>query len=66
MGTSKTTETRIDIFIRFIGLIFLILGILLAYFTATTPIVPQISPIYYLVSIICMISGLVALISRLE
>ncbi|MCP8311231.1 MAG: hypothetical protein L6N95_04255 [Candidatus Methylarchaceae archaeon HK01B] len=66
MGTSKTAETRIDIFIRLIGAIFLILGILLAYFTATTSIVPQISPIYYLVSIICMISGLVALISRFE
>ncbi|MCP8323087.1 MAG: hypothetical protein L6N96_02765, partial [Candidatus Methylarchaceae archaeon HK02M2] len=63
MRTSKTTETRINIFIRIIGLIFLLVGILLAYFTATTPIVPQISPVYYLVSLLCIISGLVALIS---
>jgi len=63
---SKTTEARIDIFIRFIGLVFLTIGVLIAYFTATTPIVPQISPVYYLVSILCIISGFVTLISKLE
>ncbi len=65
MKGSRTTE-RIDVFIRLIGLIFLIIGISIAYFTATTPIIPQISPIYYFISILFIISGLVALISKLD
>ncbi|MEM2873689.1 MAG: hypothetical protein QXD82_05945 [Nitrososphaerales archaeon] len=65
MKGSRTTE-RIDVFIRIIGLIFLIIGISIAYFTATAPLIPQISPIYYFISILFIISGLVALISKLE
>ncbi|MCP8315702.1 MAG: hypothetical protein H3Z51_02410 [archaeon] len=65
MKGSKTTE-RVDIFIRLIGLIFLILGLSIAYFTANTPLVPQISPIYYFISILFIISGFIALISKLD
>ncbi|MGB9659417.1 MAG: hypothetical protein ACPLY9_02675 [Nitrososphaerales archaeon] len=65
MKGSRTTE-RIDVFIRIIGLIFLILGVSIAYFTATTPLIPQISPIYYFISILFIISGLIALISKLD
>jgi len=62
---SKTTE-RIDVFVRLIGFIFLILGAIMAYFTATTPLIPQISPIYYFISILFIISGLIALVSKLD
>ncbi|MEM3382537.1 MAG: hypothetical protein QXL52_04305 [Nitrososphaerales archaeon] len=65
MKSSKTAE-RIDVFIRIIGFIFLILGLSIAYFTANTPLIPQISPIYYFISILFIVSGLVALISKLD
>lgn len=66
MSSKARTTERIDMFIRLIGLIFLILGFSIAYFTATTPLIPQISPIYYFISILFIISGLVALISKLD
>lgn len=66
MSSKARTTERIDVFIRIIGLIFLITGVSIAYFTATTPLIPQISPIYYFISILFIISGLVALISKLD
>ncbi|MGQ9468736.1 MAG: hypothetical protein ACUVTD_02770 [Nitrososphaerales archaeon] len=65
MKGSKTAE-RVNVFIRLIGLLFLILGLSIAYFTANTPLIPQISPIYYFISILFIIFGFIALISKLD
>lgn len=62
----ETTEARIDIFIRIVGLIFLSMGIAFAYLTATTPLVAQITSVYYLISALSIVSGIVTLISKID
>ncbi|MGQ9718698.1 MAG: hypothetical protein ACUVWK_02470 [Nitrososphaerales archaeon] len=66
MKSLKGVEERTNIFIRLIGLAFLILGAFVIYHTANTPLIPQVSPIYYLISLLFIISGLTALISELD
>jgi hypothetical protein len=62
----KGIEERVNISIRLIGLVFLILGAFVIYHTANTSLIPQVSPIYYLISLLFIIFGLIALISELD
>lgn len=67
MSSSKRIiETRLDILIRILGLIFVIIGIIISYITATTPLLEQVSMVFYLISTLFIISGGIALISKLK
>ena len=53
-----------DLMFRAIGGILIILGILSASYTSSTPTLPpQIVPIYYFISLVLILSGLFGLIS---
>ncbi|MEM2211705.1 MAG: hypothetical protein QW372_06660 [Nitrososphaerales archaeon] len=65
-SSKKIIETRLDILIRILGLIFVIIGIVISYITATTPLLEQVSMVFYLISILFIISGGIALISKLR
>ena len=62
----SVTEIRFNIFLRLIGLIVIIFGIATTYFIATTPLPSQITPVFYLISVLFMVSGFVAIIAKYE
>ena len=59
-------RSRVNVLLRTLGLIFLILGLLTAYLTATTPLYPPVAATFYLISTLLAVSGLVALVARVE
>lgn len=59
-------NVQINMFIRLAGLIFVVLGGVLAYFTLSTPLIIQVSSVFYLISILLVSFGALALISKLE
>lgn len=63
---AQAVESRLDMFVRLLGVIFLIFGIVLAALTASSPIVPQVSPVFYFISIIMVVSGLLAVVAKLK
>lgn len=63
---SSPVEKRLNTLLKFVGLIFLIFGGILAALTATSPIVPQVSPVFYFIAIIMIVSGFVALYAKLK
>jgi len=64
--SNEPINSKINIFIRSLGALFIILGITFAFITSTTPIVTQILPIFYFISALLSLSGFLALISRIE
>ncbi|NHV97817.1 MAG: hypothetical protein HA494_08575 [Thaumarchaeota archaeon] len=59
-------RSRVNVLLRTLGLIFLILGLLTAYLTATTPLYPPVAATFYLISTLLAVSGVVALVARIE
>lgn len=59
-----TQASRVNVLLRLMGLIFFILGASLSYFTYTEAaqgnVVPEITPVFYLVGGILIVSGLLA------
>ena len=67
MSERKTSiESRIDVLIRVLGVVFLIIGGVLAYNTSTTPLVPALVPVFYIMASSFVFVGILALISRLR
>ncbi|MCS7116219.1 MAG: hypothetical protein RMJ31_02975 [Nitrososphaerota archaeon] len=66
MSDSKVVETRMNILTRLLGFIFVMVGIIISYATATTPLLEQVSTVFYLISILFIISGGIALIGKLK
>ena len=63
---AEAVESRLNILVRLLGVIFLIFGIVLAALTAGSPIIPQVSPVFYFISITMIVSGLLAVIAKLK
>jgi uncharacterized membrane protein YidH (DUF202 family) len=67
-ATFDSGASRIAMFIRLAGIVFLVLGAALTYVTysasASSSIVPQIVPVFYLGSVLLMIVGIVAIIAK--
>ncbi|MCL5318818.1 MAG: hypothetical protein M1503_11245 [Thaumarchaeota archaeon] len=57
-----------NIFVRLAGVVFIALGVLLAFFTITTtpPLISQVSSVFYLISVLLAASGVVAALAKLE
>jgi hypothetical protein len=66
LSSTAATETRLNIFVRLAGIFFIVLGVLLAFFTSTTPLIGQVAGVFYLLAALLTISGLAAVISKLE
>jgi hypothetical protein len=63
---AEQLSTRANVFVKLAGLIFIILGAILAFFTSTTPLIVQVSTVFYMISAILAFAGTVAIISKLE
>lgn len=63
---TEELSTRANVFVKLAGLIFIVLGAVLAFFTSTTPLIVQVSTVFYVISAILAFSGIVAIISKLE
>lgn len=66
MSKKEREPTRLNVAVRLLGLLSLIAGIVLAYNTSTTPLSAQIAPVFYLISVLLMASGLFTLVARFE
>ena len=62
---SSVVKTRPFLLVRIMGLVLFTSGLLLAYYTADTSLVPQIVPVFYLVSLILIIPGFLALVAKI-
>ena len=66
--TLSTQESRVNVLLRLVGLIFLILGASMTYLTYTESsqanIVPQIVPVFYLVSGLLIVVGFVTTVAK--
>ena len=62
---SSVVKTRPFPLVRIMGFILFTSGLLLAYYTSDTSLVPQIVPVFYLVSLILIIPGFLALVSKI-
>ena len=63
---AEQLSTRANVFVKLAGLIFIILGGILAFFTSTTPLIVQVSTVFYIISAILAFAGITAIISKLE
>ena len=66
MFRKTSAEFRINVLIRLLGIIFLIIGGALAYNTSTTPLVPALVPVFYIIASSFFLVGILALISKLN
>jgi uncharacterized membrane protein YoaK (UPF0700 family) len=68
MSSINTTDSRVNVLIRLVGLIVLVLGVIMAYLTyqqvAAAALVAPLVPVLYLCSSMLMVAGFVALIAR--
>lgn len=66
----RAQESRVDAAIRLAGLIVFAFGAVLAYLTYNesvhSTIVPQIVPVFYMISFILIFSGLLALVAKFK
>ena len=66
--TAKTQESRVDALVRLVGFLVFALGATLAYFTyieaAAASIVPQIVPVFYLIAVLLLFLGLLAMVAK--
>ncbi len=63
---TEELDTRANVFVKLAGLIFIVLGVILAFFTSSTPLIVQVSTVFYIISVILTFSGIVAIISKLK
>jgi hypothetical protein len=63
---AEQLSTRANVFVKLAGLIFIILGAVLAFFTSTTTLLVQVSTVFYMISAILAFAGTVAIISKFE
>jgi uncharacterized membrane protein len=63
---SGMVEKRLNTLVKFVGLIFLVFGGILAALTATSAIAPQVSPVFYFIAIMMIVSGFVTLYAKLK
>ena len=66
MSKTEIVGLRLNVLIRVSGLLFFVLGLVLAYFTSTAMIAPQATPIFYAGSASLCVAGLIALAVKLE
>lgn len=59
-------RSRMNILVKLIGLIFLVMGLLTAYLTATTALHPSVATTFYLISALLAASGLIALVAQIK
>ena len=57
-------ENKINIFLRIIGALFLLLGLLIAYNTANTQLLTQISINFYAIAAILAIIGIITIVAK--
>ena len=66
--TAKTQQSRVDALVRLVGFLVFALGATLAYFTyieaAAAGIVPQIVPVFYLIAVLLLFFGLLAIFAK--
>ncbi len=66
MEKKEIYRSRINILVKLIGLIFLALGLLTAYLTATTLLQPPVAATFYLISTLLAAAGLITLVSKID
>ncbi len=66
MAAGISIETRLNLVIRLLSLVFLLFGVVLGFFTSSAPLVPQITPVFYTISALLIITGSVGLLARLH
>jgi len=68
MSTINAGDSRVNVLLRLLGIMFFALGagmiILTNQAAAAASIQPQVTPVYYLVSTMLMVAGLMALVSK--
>ncbi len=68
--TLNTQESRVNVLLRLVGLVILALGGAMTYLTymegSNANIVPQILPVFYLIALLLMIVGIVAVIAKFK
>jgi|TARA_B100001245_G_C22578160_1_gene287533 formate hydrogenlyase subunit 3/multisubunit Na+/H+ antiporter MnhD subunit len=57
-------ENKINAFLRIIGALFLLIGLLIAYNTANTQLLTQISINFYAIAAILAIIGIIAIVAE--
>ncbi|MEM2883956.1 MAG: hypothetical protein QXN08_04135 [Nitrososphaerales archaeon] len=66
MEKKEIYRSRMNILIKLIALIFVVMGLLTAYLTATTPLHPSVASTFYLISALLAVSGLITLVARIK
>ena len=66
MSGLKAGTDRITIFLRLMGAAFLIIGLLTAYLTSISPLIPILAQVFYFISGIFMVSGAIVLVAKLK
>jgi len=68
MSTINASDSRVNVLIRLLGIMFFVLGagmtVLTSQAAASTSIQPQVAPVYYLCSTMLMAAGFLALVSK--
>ncbi len=68
MSSINAPDSRVNVLIRLVGILFFALGAAMSYLTyqeeAATTLVPTLTPVLYLLSSMLMVAGFVALIAR--
>ena len=66
--TQDTGASRVNIFLRLMGALFFVLGAVMTYLTyseaAQGNLVPQITPVFYLISGLLLLSGFTAAVVK--
>lgn len=65
MEKKEIYRSRVNVLLKLIGLIFLVLGLVTAYLTATTILPPPVAATFYLISALLAASGFIALVARI-
>jgi len=67
-GTVNTEDSRVNVMIRLVGILFFVFGVALTYLTysqaGAAAIQPPLVPVFYLCSSMLMVAGFAAVISR--
>ncbi len=68
MTSINAPDSRVNVLIRLVGIMFFVLGVSMTYLTyqeaAAATLVPALIPVLYLLSSMLVVSGFVALVAR--
>jgi uncharacterized membrane protein YoaK (UPF0700 family) len=68
MSSINASDSRVNVLIRLVGIMFFVLGTAMTYLTyqeaAAATLVPALIPVLYLLSSMLMVAGFAALIAR--